>query len=117
MITLLVFNEGREERAAMRGFFAAKPTLQASTITQNDLSEGYALIPGDTFEGHPFTSFGMKKTPVTNKEWREVAESLRKKRFVLLNHNDQTGETRFVRKGETIEQVMEGGQSSCPNAV
>src|SRR5262249_20571378 len=51
-------------------------------------------------------SFAMKATPVTNAEWGAFATSLGKDRFVLLDHDWETGETKLAKTGQTIEEVM-----------
>jgi len=83
---------------------------------------GYSTIPGGTFTPHgtqaPVTvaPFGMKRTPVTNAEYGALAQSLGADRFVLLDHNWESGVTQLVRRGRTAEATA-GGPMSTPEEL
>jgi formylglycine-generating enzyme required for sulfatase activity len=70
------------------------------------LPPGFNLIPAGQFvagahSGEQIAAFGMKATPVTNAEFGEVGRN----RYVLLDHDWGTGETRLRRAGESVEEV------------
>jgi formylglycine-generating enzyme required for sulfatase activity len=86
---------------------------------------GFSMIPGGTFA--PLTGstlgtapitvtpFAMAQTPITNAQWAAVTQGLGQDRFILLNHNWQTGVTSLAGRGQTIEQTF-GGPVRVGNA-
>lgn len=81
---------------------------RAERLTEEILA-GYQIVAvseGTIFDGEKLDTFAMKKTPVTNAEWRAFVESLGLGRdvFVLLHHNPRTGATRIEATGHSIER-------------
>jgi len=78
------------------------------------LPDGYSAIPGGTFTPDGASAprtvdpFGKKMTPVTNEEYGAVATSLGEDRFILLEHDWETGVTELFRRGSTPEVAVQG---------
>jgi len=73
------------------------------------LPVGYSPIPGGTFTPHgagaqvTVAPFGMARTPVTNAQYGALSQSLGEDRFVLLEHDFESGATSLVRRSATAE--------------
>jgi len=74
---------------------------------------GYNFVPAGIFvdgdlAGTAVDGFGMKETPVTNKEWGQAVEGMGADTFVLLAHDWETGETKLRNTGSNIQTAMGG---------
>jgi formylglycine-generating enzyme required for sulfatase activity len=73
-------------------------------MTASMLPAGFNAITAGIFQGNRIAEFGFKATPVTNQEFGEVGQD----RFILLDHDWNTGETTLKKSEKSAEEVVGG---------